>query len=257
MQRVPSLLIITATLGLVSAGKAQERTEISPPGAPAVPVTTPPASAAAPIAAPTDPAKPPEPTPSSVDVAAPTVTSAPTPAPATPAAAAAPAQATAPPLAGAARVRAQVSRPNAWLETRPFGVEEDFRQVCRIPCAEPLVVDGMELRVTAPGMTPSAPFRVERGSGDAFVRVNGGSASARSLGRTSLAVGLPLTLLGAAGFGYGSVKDQAGLKTAGAITLGVGALLSLVALPLLVSGSTSVRNDKGDLIARAVDGFSF
>jgi hypothetical protein len=153
-------------------------------------------------------------------------------------------------------VRAQVNRPDASVETRPFG-DEDFRQACRVPCAEPIVVDGMELRVTAPGMTPSAPFRVERGSGDALLRVNGGSASARSLGRTSIAVGLPLMLIGMVGFGYGSLEDEPGLKTAGAITLGAGALLSVIALPLLVSGSTSVRNDKGDLIAQAQDAFSF
>ena len=154
-------------------------------------------------------------------------------------------------------MRAAVSYPDAWLETRPFGGFDEWQRQCRVPCANAIVVDGMEVRVTARGMTPTEPFRIERGSGDALLRVNGGSASARSLGRLSFAIGVPLALVGMAGFGYGSIQDEPGLKTAGAITLGVGAALALVALPLLVSGSTSVRNEKGDLIAKASGRFSF
>ncbi|MGC4089293.1 MAG: hypothetical protein QM756_15680, partial [Polyangiaceae bacterium] len=61
--------------------------------------------------------------------------------------------------------------------------------------------------------------------------------------------GLPISLLGMAGFAYGHFDERSGLETAGAISLGVGAALVLTALPLLVAGSTSVRNQQGELIA--------
>jgi hypothetical protein len=112
-----------------------------------------------------------------------------------------------------------------------------------------LDVEGAELRVTAPGMTPSSAFRIEPGSGAALLTVNGGSSAARALGRLGLGIGVPLALVGMAGFGYGHFDERRGLETAGAITLAAGAALVLVALPLLVSGSTSVRNAQGDLIA--------
>ncbi len=98
-------------------------------------------------------------------------------------------------------------------------------------------------------MTPSSSFRIEPGSGAALLTVNGGSSAARTLGRLGLGIGVPLALVGMAGFGYGHFDERRGLETAGAITLAAGAALVLVALPLLVSGSTSVRNAQGDLIA--------
>jgi len=52
-------------------------------------------------------------------------------------------------------------------------------------------------------------------------------------------------------FGYGTVDDQAGLRTAGLVTLAVGAASSLAALPLLALGSTSVHNADGAVIAAA------
>jgi hypothetical protein len=100
-------------------------------------------------------------------------------------------------------------------------------------------------------MTPSKPFRVEAGSGAALLSVSGGSASARAWGRASFAVGVPVALLGMTGFALGNFDDRSGLKIAGAVSLGVGAALVLVALPLLVKGATSVKNEKGDVIAQA------
>jgi hypothetical protein len=111
-------------------------------------------------------------------------------------------------------------------------------------------VEGTELRVTAQGMTPSGPFRVDRGAGGpALLTVKGGSSVARTLGRLGFVIGVPVSLIGMTGFAYGHFDERRGLETAGAITLGVGAALVLTALPLLVTGSTSVRNEKGDLIA--------
>lgn len=111
--------------------------------------------------------------------------------------------------------------------------------------------------MTAPGMTPSRAFRVSPGDGSSHLLVNGGSATARLWGRTSFAVGVPLALLGMSGFAWGSFDDQPGLKTAGAVSLGVGAALVLVALPLLVKGATNVKNEKGEAIAGAGDSAAF
>lgn len=153
------------------------------------------------------------------------------------------------PLAGSAQIRFAVNRPNAWLEARPFGAGEEWRRRLKAPGGEWVHVEGEELRVTAEGMTPSGPFRVEPGHGAALLTVNGGSSSARALGRLGLSIGVPLSLVGMGAFGYGHFDERRGLETAGIITLAAGAALVLVALPLLVSGGTSVRNAQGDLIA--------
>lgn len=98
-------------------------------------------------------------------------------------------------------------------------------------------------------MTPSKAFRIEPGSGAALLKIDGGSAAARAWGRASFALGVPVSLLGMTGFALGSFDDRTSLKTAGAVSLGVGAALVLVALPLLVRGATSVKNEKGDSVA--------
>jgi hypothetical protein len=139
--------------------------------------------------------------------------------------------------------------PNAWLETRPFGSSEAWQRICPTPCGTLVRVDGVEARVVAPGMTPSAPFRIQAGSGVALLSVDGGSQRARTWGRWGFALGLPVSLLGTAGFGYGSFDDRSGLRAAGAITLGVGAAMLVVALPLLAAGTTKVKNEHGDLVA--------
>jgi hypothetical protein len=156
-----------------------------------------------------------------------------------------------PSLSGTARIRIAVDRADAWLETRPFGSETPWQRSCAAPCGQSLSVDGVELRVTAPDMTPSKPFRVEAGSGAAQLSVSGGSAAARAWGRASFAIGVPVALLGMTGFALGSFDDRPGLKGIGAVSLGVGAALVLAALPLLVRGATNVKNDKGDAVATA------
>jgi hypothetical protein len=59
------------------------------------------------------------------------------------------------------------------------------------------------------------------------------------------------------GLAYGSFEEQPALRTTGAITLGVGGLSVLLALPLLIRGVTDVRNAEGDLIAKAPGGVTF
>jgi hypothetical protein len=105
--------------------------------------------------------------------------------------------------------------------------------------------------VTAPGMTTSNVFRIDPGAGSAGLRVEGGSARARSAGIIALAAGIPVALAGMALFAQGRVKDEPGLSTAGIAGLAVGGLSVAVSFPLLVLGSTHVKNSKGSVIAFA------
>jgi hypothetical protein len=142
----------------------------------------------------------------------------------------------------------QVDYPGARLELRRFGTYDAWRAGCFAPCNRRLSTDGMEVRVVAPGMTPSKPFRLESGSGSALLAVDGGSASAQRWGRTTLFSGIPLSFAGMGLLGYGAFDDRTALATGGTIVLGLGAALVLVAIPLLASGSTEVTNADGDLI---------
>ncbi len=146
-------------------------------------------------------------------------------------------------------MRIAVNHPDAWLETRVFGGDDVWHRQCQAPCGQVVAVEGVEARVVAPGMTPSGPFRIEPGAGSALLSVHGGSSSARLWGRVGLIAGVPLALVGMTAFAYGRFEDRSGLKTGGEISLALGAALVLVALPLLVAGSTSVRNEKSDLVA--------
>jgi hypothetical protein len=141
---------------------------------------------------------------------------------------------------------------DATLELRSFEDANEWRAVCRAPCDLSLDVEGAEARVSAPNMTTSNVFRIDPGRGRAFVRVDGGSASTRSLGITALVAGIPLSLAGGALFGYGALDDSDALKIGGGITLGVGAVLVLTSLPLLVAGGTDVYDGRGKQIARDV-----
>jgi hypothetical protein len=138
-----------------------------------------------------------------------------------------------------------------WLELQNRVDERGWQRVCLAPCDASLYVDGTLARVSAPGMTTSNPFRIDPGQGTALVRVDGGSARARSFGILGMLVGIPTTIAGGALFGYGTYADRDGLRIGGGAVLGLGALAILASLPFLVSGSTTVRNANGSAIARA------
>ena len=131
---------------------------------------------------------------------------------------------------------------------------DGWRRMCLAPCDQSLYVDGTLARVTAPGMTTSNAFRIDPGQGTALVRIDGGSARARSLGILSFAIGIPTTLAGGALYGYGSYADREGFRIGGTVVLGLGALAVLAALPLLLSGSTTVRDAHGSAIAKTSAG---
>jgi hypothetical protein len=132
---------------------------------------------------------------------------------------------------------------------RSFVDGGDFVRACAAPCDVALQVDGREARVVAPGMTTSNVFRFDAGSGTAGVRVDGGSAAARHAGIIALAVGIPVALAGMGLFAEGRVKDSHGLQAAGIAGLSLGGVSVVVSLPLLMLGTTHVKNAKGSVIA--------
>jgi hypothetical protein len=137
----------------------------------------------------------------------------------------------------------------AWLELKSSVDQGDWQRVCAAPCDRSLMVSGALARVSAPGMTPSNAFRIEPGAGTALVRVDGGSAKARSLGILGLFIGIPTAVTGMTLYSYGRFSDRDGMQLAGAIVLGTGALTLLASLPLLLVGSTAVRDGRGRVIA--------
>jgi hypothetical protein len=151
--------------------------------------------------------------------------------------------------AESARVHLASNYAQTWLELKSSVDDGPWLRACAMPCDRLLSVNGMLVRAVAPNMTPSNPFRIDPGPGTAHVKVEGGSSQLRTLGMIGLGAGIPVSLLGMTLLSYGKVEDQRGLTIAGAVVLGTGALVVLAALPLLLSGKTSVRDGKGSLIA--------
>jgi hypothetical protein len=147
-----------------------------------------------------------------------------------------------------------VDFPGAWLELRGAVDPEAWQPACQAPSDQILVVEGKVARIRAPGMTPSNVFRIDPGAGTANIKVAGGSATLRLWGIIALAAGLPVTLLGAGLYGYASVTDSDTLATAGIATLAVGAVSIAASVPLLLTGSTTVRDGRGKFVADAANG---
>lgn len=137
----------------------------------------------------------------------------------------------------------------AWLELKSSVDESGWQRACPLPCDRSLVVEGFLARVSAPDMTTSNVFRIQPGVGTARIRVDGGSAKARSFGLLGLFVGIPTAVAGMTLYSYGRFAERDGMQLGGAVVLGTGAVTLLAALPLLLAGSTTVRDGRGSVIA--------
>lgn len=147
-------------------------------------------------------------------------------------------------------VHVAIDYEGAWLEGRSRVDLGAWQRLCPTPCDRSVRVEGLELRVAAPNMTTSNTFAIDPGAGTARLRVAGGSKNARNLGIIGLAGGLSVTFAGMALFGLGSLEDRQGERTAGIVGLALGGAAIAVALPLLFSGSTTVRDGHGRTVAK-------
>jgi hypothetical protein len=148
-----------------------------------------------------------------------------------------------------AYVHVASNTPGTQLELRNFVDSTEWECACTVPCNRYLRTLGAEARVTAPGMSTSNAFRIDPGPGVALVKVSGGPSLHRTLGIWGLTLGVPLGLGGTAMYSYGKYQDNGALTVAGGIVLGTGAVMILASLPLLLSGTTNVRDGKGSFIA--------
>lgn len=240
-----------------------------PPSAPATPDTT-----ATPTATPQSSGAPSAPTAAPATPAGGESTAAevpkpqpegPTPPAEAPATATVPAQPQAPASAPLAADKPKADRvwvhfganyEGALLEGRSIIDGDAWRSLCAAPCKRYVDIGGLEVRVSAEGMTQSNTFRLNSGRGRAQFRVSGGSDTVKTVGIYSLAAGIPLALGGMAMFGYGGFKEKDTLQAAGAVTLAVGATAIAVSIPLLLMGTTRVYNSDSERIA-AVPGLRF
>lgn len=139
------------------------------------------------------------------------------------------------------------------LQGRSLNSSGAWRDVCAAPCDQPVHIGDQEFRVVGKKVTPTNPFKLQAGDGVARIEVKPGNPTAHWLGPTLLITGLSTAFIGFVGVGAGKVGSFDGhdnVALAGGITAGVGGLTALASIPLLFMGSSLVRNQKGEPIAR-------
>jgi hypothetical protein len=110
------------------------------------------------------------------------------------------------------------------------------------------------LRVTGPGTRPSNPFFIDAREGEETLEVRAGSDSVHRFGQGSLIAGIGLALAGGLAYGLGRVEDEDVAVVGGVVGMALGGIGICVALPLLGTSSTVVRNGQGDRVGgRAAD----
>jgi hypothetical protein len=140
--------------------------------------------------------------------------------------------------------------------TRGSGVLTHVSRVCEAPCTAALpVAPDVAYYVDGPGLTPSRAFTVCES--DTALKVAGGSATMQGLGVAALALGVLALTTGGGLWGMGELQARHGpdhsdtLAHAGLGTFIGGAVLLVVAIPLLVASRTAVTADSGRRLARA------
>jgi hypothetical protein len=139
------------------------------------------------------------------------------------------------------------------LQGRSLNSTGAWRDICAAPCDQSVHIGDQEFRVVGKRVTPTNPFKLQAGDGVARIEVKPGNPTAHWLGPTLLISGLSTAFVGFVGIGVGKVGSFHGhndLALAGGITAGVGGLAAAVSLPFLFAGSSLVRNQKGEPIAR-------
>jgi hypothetical protein len=117
----------------------------------------------------------------------------------------------------------------------PYG----WRWVCQAPCTAHAPLDG-EYKLRGSGVTESESFRLDPKLGRALrLRVEPVSQGALIAGTILIYAGVSVLPSGALMVASGYVTDQKPLVTIGFVTLGVGAALTGVGLPLFLANTKS------------------
>lgn len=141
-------------------------------------------------------------------------------------------------------------RSDLWLEARRRFTDDPWTIACRAPCARAVQVSDLSLRIAGPGIRPSNPFFIDGRGGHEVLVAQTGSAETHAWGQRSLVGGIGIGLAGGAAYGLGKVGDSDPAVVGGLIGMITGGALLALALPLLSSSSTHVRNAKGDRVGR-------
>jgi hypothetical protein len=141
-------------------------------------------------------------------------------------------------------------REDLWLESKPRFGSKPWTRVCLSPCGGTLHLADQSLRVSGPDARPSNAFFIEGTGGEETLHARSGSQLSHMWGQRSLGGGIALTLLGGLCYGLGRVQDSTAATAGGIVAIAAGGAGILIALPLLGSSRTTVRNSHGERVGR-------
>ena len=134
------------------------------------------------------------------------------------------------------------------LEERPRYGPGSWTPLCNAPCGTVLDLHRKSLRVTGPDVRPSNAFHIDERIGEETLDVSVGSEDLHRWGQRSLVAGIALALAGGIAYGLGRVEDEDAAVVGGIVGMAVGGVGVAIAIPLLGSSGTVVRNGQGDRV---------
>lgn len=137
------------------------------------------------------------------------------------------------------------------LEARPRYGPGAWSPLCNAPCGTVMDLHRKALRVTGPGVRPSNAFHIDERVGEETLEVSAGSLDVHRWGQRSLVAGIGLALAGGLAYGLGRVEDEDAAVVGGIVGMALGGVGVAVALPLLGSSGTVVRNGQGERVGSA------
>jgi hypothetical protein len=160
-----------------------------------------------------------------------------------------------PALAGSFVVDVESLKPNTQFDY--LRAENIGTTLCTAPCRAP-VSPQLSYQVWGSSMVKSAPFQVPPGT--KRLTIDPGSTSTRDTGFIVGYVGLSIVIPGLMTLGTGALvasfskgSDLAtGLYLTGGAMTGLGLVVTLIGVALVLTTSTSVTTDRGEVLARQV-----
>lgn len=140
-----------------------------------------------------------------------------------------------------------------WIEGSgsPSGTASLWTRLCTAPCQTTIHPDD-ELRIAGEGIAPSQSFRIDPSSHAVQIDADAGSQSTLSWGKTFVSTGVGLLALGTVLIAIPAPGDDPAttnafdtLRTIGYGSLGAGGVMTLIGIPLWISGGTTVTVSHG------------